>query len=81
MFKDVKYNPNKGFDDWSHEQRGTPIPSIEAKLTATTATDTTGKLHRGSTIPHLRYLICREESENNMGRMMGCSHQKFRVWW
>jgi hypothetical protein len=52
------------------KQRGTLIPSTGAKLDARIATHTSGKLHRGSTIHHLRYLICREEHENKVGEMM-----------
>jgi hypothetical protein len=63
------------------KQQGTLFPLAAANLAARTATHTAGKLHWGSTIRHLRYLICSEEYENNIEKMMGCSHQEFRVWW
>jgi predicted GIY-YIG superfamily endonuclease len=53
------------------KQQGTLFPSAAENLAARIATHTTGKLHRGSTIRHLRYLICSEEYENNIKKMMG----------
>jgi hypothetical protein len=63
------------------KQRGTPIPSTAAKLAERTATHIADKLHHRSTIHHLWYKICSEKYENDMRKMMGCSHQEFRVWW
>jgi hypothetical protein len=72
-FKDIKYNSTQGFGDWSHEAMRNADSINRSKTNHEDSNTCNGKLHLGSTILHLRYLICREESEYNIGRMMECS--------